>query len=132
MSFTVNEHSYKYGYNAKLLTKRQESAKNDIERAFEVLKQTWHVVKYATRLRDKDRIKRMVEACIILHNMIIEDQGRTICTYDPDDVVIPIEEFVPGTTEFLARVVEIHNSETSFNLREDVAKHLYQLNMNGY
>ncbi|KAL7618784.1 hypothetical protein Lser_V15G01150 [Lactuca serriola] len=153
MTFTVNGHAYKYGYylgdgiypdystlmkaysvprseKAKLFTKKQESARKDIERAFGVLKQTWHVVKYATRLWDKERIKRMVLACIIMHNMIIEDEGRAICTYDPNDVVVPIEEFVPGTNAFLERVVEIHNSETCFNLREDVAEHLYQHSMN--
>ena len=65
-----------------------------------------------------------------MHNMIIEDEGRAICTYDPNDVVVPIEEFVPGTNAFLERVVEIHNSETCFNLREDVAEHLYQHSMN--
>ncbi|XP_052625013.1 uncharacterized protein LOC111888271 [Lactuca sativa] len=153
MTFTVNGHAYKYGYylgdgiypdysalmkaysvprseKAKFFTRKQESARKDIERAFGVFKQTWHVVKYATRLWDKERIKRMVLACIIMHNMIIEDEGRAICTYDPNDVVVPIEEFVPGTNVFLERVVEIHNCETCFNLREDVAEHLYQHSMN--
>ena len=74
----------------------------------------------------------MVLACVIMHNMIIEDQGRAICTYDPDDVVIPLEEFVPGTNEFLSRVVEIYNNETYFDLRQDVADYLYELNMNKY
>ncbi|XP_023742259.1 uncharacterized protein LOC111890367 [Lactuca sativa] len=79
MTFIVNGHAYRYGYylgdgiypnystlmkaysvprseKAKLFTKKQESARKDIERAFEALKQTWHVVKYATRLWDKERI----------------------------------------------------------------------------
>nr|KAJ0185122.1 hypothetical protein LSAT_V11C900481320 [Lactuca sativa] len=105
-------------------------ARKAIKRAFGVLKQTWHVVKYGTRLWDKERIKRMVLACIIMHNMIIEDESRTICTYYLNDVVVPIEEFVPGTNAFLERVVEIHNSEMCLNLREDVAEHLYQRSMN--
>ncbi|XP_023764117.1 uncharacterized protein LOC111912603 [Lactuca sativa] len=153
MTFTVNGHAYKYGYylgdgiypdystlmkgysvprseKAKLFTKKQESTRKDIERAFGVLKQTWHVVKYATRLWDKEIIKRMVLACIIMHNMIIEDEGRAIYTYDPNDAVVPINEFVPRTNAFLKRVVEIHNSETCFNLREYVAEHLYQRIMN--
>lgn len=62
--------------------------------------------------------------------MIIENESGAICPYDPVDIVISIEEFVPGTTKFLAQVVDIHNSETYFNLREDVAEHLYQRNMN--
>ncbi|XP_023731872.1 uncharacterized protein LOC111879641 [Lactuca sativa] len=80
MMFMVKGHSYKYGYylcdeiypdystlmkvylvpqseKTKLFTKRQESAMKDIERAFGVFKQMWHVVKYATRLWDNDRIK---------------------------------------------------------------------------
>ena len=67
----------------------------------------------------------MALAYLILPNMIIEDQGRVICTYDPENVVIPLEEFVPETNEFLSLVVEIHKSETCFNLREHIADHLY-------
>ncbi|XP_052622715.1 uncharacterized protein LOC128127999 [Lactuca sativa] len=113
MTFTVNGHTYKYSYyigdgiypdystlmkaysvprseKEIFFTKKHESMRKDIERAFGVLKQTWHVVKYATRLWDKERIKRMVLACIIMHNMIIKDEGRAICTYDLNDVIVPI------------------------------------------
>lgn len=151
MSFMVNEHSYKYSYflcdgiyrdysifmkaysvprieNAKMFTKRQESTRSDIERTFGVIKHKWHVVKYVKWLWDIDRIERMRNMCIIMHNMIIKNKGRSICAYDPDDVVIPFEKFILGTTIFLAWVVDIHNSEIWVlkNRREDVDEHLYQ------
>lgn len=44
----------------------------------------------------------MVNACNIMYNTLIENEGRVIRLYDPDDVVIQIEVFVSGTTEFLA------------------------------
>lgn len=72
-----------------------------------------------------DTVKQMISACIIFYNMIIENEGKAISTYNPDDVVIPIKEFVPGTTKFLTRVVNIHNSKMCFNLQEDVTEHLY-------
>lgn len=85
-------------------------------------------MKYVKRLWDIDRIERMINTCIIMHIMIIKNKGRSICAYDPDDVVIPFEEFILVTTIFLAWVVDIHNSDTWVleNHREDVDKHLYQ------
>lgn len=62
-----------------------------------------------------------------MHNMIMEHEGRSICMYDTNDIANPIQEFIPRTTNFLERVIEIHNSETT----EDIAEHLYQNSKNG-
>lgn len=98
--------------------KKQESARKDIEKTFEVLKQKWKVVKYVIWLWDMDIIKWMINVCIIIHNMITENQGKAIWIYNLNDIVIPIEEFVSEMTKFLAWVVDIHNNETCFNLQE--------------
>ncbi|KAL4575939.1 hypothetical protein LXL04_012026 [Taraxacum kok-saghyz] len=45
-------------------------------------------------------------AFIIMHNMMVEAKGRSICTYDETESVESIEpkqQYVPGSTEFLAR-----------------------------
>ena len=61
----------------KLFAKYQESARKDVERAFDVLKfwfaitcgpsHNWHI----------DTMKNIILACIILHNMIVEDELDT-------------------------------------------------------
>ncbi|KAI3503237.1 hypothetical protein L1887_31676 [Cichorium endivia] len=149
MSFTVNGHQYKYGYylcdgiypdyapfvkayavprseKAKLFTRRQESARKDIERAFGVLKQKWHVIKHASRIHDAGRMKTIMYACIVMHNMIVEYKGRAICTYDEADAVHTEMQFIPGTPEYLQQVLDVQNSETCQYLREDLAEHVYQ------
>lgn len=101
MFFTVNGHSYKHSYylcdeiyhdhskfmktymaprteKTKLFTKRHESARNDIERGFRIFKQTWHLVKYVGRIWDIEKLKRIMCAYIITHNMIIKHEGEAI------------------------------------------------------
>ena len=153
MTFTVNGHEYKHGYylcdqiypnyatfvkaysvprteKAKKFTEGQESARKDVERAFGVLKQKWHVVKYASRLWKDDSMQTIMYACIILHNMMVEFKGRAICKYDENEVVDQGQYFIRGTIEFLTRIAEIENAETCRYLREDLAEHVYQNSMN--
>ncbi|KAJ9566890.1 hypothetical protein OSB04_002856 [Centaurea solstitialis] len=54
---------------------RQESARKDIERTFTTLKDKWHVVKYPARVWSRRKLKEIMYTCIILHNMIREDEG---------------------------------------------------------
>nr|XP_043633271.1 protein ALP1-like [Erigeron canadensis] len=56
----------------------QEAARKDIERVFGVLKGKWKILERPIRFYDLDKIGKVVEACCILHNMIIKDNGRAI------------------------------------------------------
>ena len=88
-------------------------------------------MKYAARIFDDQRITSIMYACIIMHNMMVEAKGRAICTYDETESVESIEpeqQYVPGSTEFLARVIAIQNANTCHNLREDLATHVYERN----
>ncbi|GKC60120.1 ALP1-like protein isoform X1 [Tanacetum coccineum] len=53
---------------------RQESARNDVERAFGVLQGRWGIIQQLARQYHVNRIRRIMYACIIRHNMILEDQ----------------------------------------------------------
>lgn len=55
-------------------TKRQESRRKDIERCFGMLQQRWHVLTIPCRFWRPESIDSMMKACIILHNMIINDE----------------------------------------------------------
>jgi len=41
--------------------------------------------------------------CIIFHNMILEDEGRKICTYDEDEVILEVQHLQVGREEYLER-----------------------------
>jgi hypothetical protein len=58
----------------KLHFARAESTRMDIEIAFGVLQARWAVVRGPAFVWDPDQISNIMTACIIFHNMIIEDE----------------------------------------------------------
>uniref|UniRef100_A0A0D3BKW9 Zinc finger GRF-type domain-containing protein n=1 Tax=Brassica oleracea var. oleracea TaxID=109376 RepID=A0A0D3BKW9_BRAOL len=57
-----------------LFSKTQEAVRKDVERAFGVLQARFPVVRNPSNLWDKHKIGNIMRACIILHNMIVEDE----------------------------------------------------------
>ncbi|XP_033146098.1 uncharacterized protein LOC117133616 [Brassica rapa] len=57
-----------------LFAKHQEFVRKDVERAFGVLQARFAVVRNPSNLWDKNKIGNIMRACIILHNMIVEDE----------------------------------------------------------
>ena len=59
--------------------------------------------------------------CIILHNMILEDEGNAICggDYEPYEIETQISE-----EERAANVREVRNSEKHHVLRADLTEHI--------
>ena len=55
--------------------KRQEAARKGVERAFGVLQARWVAMMGPIRLWYPDCIVDAMYACIIMHNMIIENEG---------------------------------------------------------
>ena len=55
----------------------QKSARKDVERAFGVLQARFATVRGAACLWDEETLASIIKACIIIHNMIIEDEGDT-------------------------------------------------------
>uniref|UniRef100_A0A0D3AQ37 DDE Tnp4 domain-containing protein n=1 Tax=Brassica oleracea var. oleracea TaxID=109376 RepID=A0A0D3AQ37_BRAOL len=60
----------------------QEAIRKDVERAFRILQARFAVVKNPSKLWDKDKIANIMRACIILHNMIVEDERSSFTQYD--------------------------------------------------
>jgi len=61
----------------KLFAKHQEGCWKDIERAFEVLQARFKIICEPTRLWDIVNLGIFMRSCIILHNMIVEDERDT-------------------------------------------------------
>ncbi|XP_009128533.2 putative nuclease HARBI1 [Brassica rapa] len=62
------------GPQAVLFAQRQEAVRKDVERAFGVLQARFAIVKNPALFWDKTKIGNIMRACIILHNMIVEDE----------------------------------------------------------
>ncbi|XP_071740654.1 protein ALP1-like [Rutidosis leptorrhynchoides] len=99
--FNVNGHHYDRGYylgdgiypdwtmlvkaphnpideHRKKFKRFQESARKDIERAFGVLQGRFAMLKTPTRSKDFNKIRRHMYACVVLHNMIQENNSFVI------------------------------------------------------
>ncbi|GJT65569.1 ALP1-like protein isoform X1 [Tanacetum coccineum] len=53
----------------------QESSRKDMERAFGVLQDPWGIIRQPARAYEINSLKRIMYCCIMLHNMILEDEG---------------------------------------------------------
>src|ERR1044072_6673009 len=62
------------GPKKQLFAKRQEGARKDVDRAFGVLQSRFAIVRGPSRFWHVDTMKSIMDACIILHNMIVEDE----------------------------------------------------------
>ncbi|XP_059639643.1 uncharacterized protein LOC132282019 [Cornus florida] len=58
----------------KLFAQRQEACRKDMEWAFGVLQIKWATMQGPVRYWEKDDLGLIMKTCIILHNMIIEDE----------------------------------------------------------
>uniref|UniRef100_A0A0D3A6Q7 DDE Tnp4 domain-containing protein n=1 Tax=Brassica oleracea var. oleracea TaxID=109376 RepID=A0A0D3A6Q7_BRAOL len=70
------------GEKKSLFAKNQEVVRKDVERAFKVLQVRFAIVKNPSKLWDKDKIANIMRACIILHNMIVEDERSSFTQFD--------------------------------------------------
>ncbi|XP_021980785.1 uncharacterized protein LOC110876935 [Helianthus annuus] len=76
----------------KKLAKFQEAARKEIKQCLGVLQQKWHIIECPSRAFTPKKLRCCMDACILIHNMIIEDEGRMICVYDENAVN---ENYVP-------------------------------------
>ncbi|XP_074321996.1 uncharacterized protein LOC141659144 [Apium graveolens] len=68
------------GEKRKLFSKYQEGQRKDVKRAFGVLQSRFAIIRGPARFWDKGDFARIMRACIILHNMIVEDERDTHAT----------------------------------------------------
>ena len=68
-----------------LFAQRQEAARKDVEWAFGVLQARWPIVKGPVRFWYKEVIADVIYACIILHNMIVEDEGTGVTDWGNEE-----------------------------------------------
>lgn len=65
-------------------------------------------------------MSEVMYTCIILHNMIHEDEGNALCEYNEIEIVPMTHAFEVGSDENLARRAIIHDVDTHHVLRRDL------------
>ncbi|KAI5329403.1 hypothetical protein L3X38_028800 [Prunus dulcis] len=63
----------------------QEGYRKDVERCFGILQARWAIIRGAARMLDEEVLRSIMMTCIILHNMIVEDEYD----YDAPEVFEP-------------------------------------------
>jgi hypothetical protein len=79
------DHTQTTSPKKKYFAKRQEGARKDVERAFEVLQSRFAIVRGPAKEWKHKEIGDVMKACVIMHNMIVEeeqDTGRQNYTYE--------------------------------------------------
>ncbi|XP_021821639.1 protein ALP1-like isoform X2 [Prunus avium] len=69
----------------KLFATYQEGYRKDVERCFGILQARWAIIRGAARMFDEEVLRSIMMTCIILHNMIVEDEYD----YNSEDVYEP-------------------------------------------
>lgn len=104
------------GRKKKLFAAKQEACRKDVERAFGVLQAKFAIVAGSSRYWKKEVLHDIMTACIIMHNMIIEDER---------DINAPVRDARPAPQatvematnentrfqEFLTRNLQIKNKK---------------------
>uniref|UniRef100_A0A0D3C2S7 DDE Tnp4 domain-containing protein n=1 Tax=Brassica oleracea var. oleracea TaxID=109376 RepID=A0A0D3C2S7_BRAOL len=86
--FSINGREYHLAYyltdgpKARLFAQHQEVVRKYVERAFGVLQARFAIVKNPALFWDKVKIGKIMRACIILHNMIVEDERDGYTQFD--------------------------------------------------
>ena len=103
----------------------QERARKDIERAFGVLKKRFAILAKPSLFTKKSTMMKVMFTCMILHNMILEDERHAICQYDENEIIPPPQPLPVASPEYLQRVQIVRSREIHGDLRRHLVDHLW-------
>ncbi|CAK8532768.1 unnamed protein product [Lathyrus sativus] len=117
----------------KLFAQHQEGEIKNIERAFRVLQSRFAITRNPLRSWHLNTLQRIMNTCIILHNMIVEDEcatygGNFDFSYDHfsnDATILPNNSNV-DFQEFLHRRFEIRDKQIHRHLQQDLIENIWQ------
>ncbi|KAE9047778.1 hypothetical protein PR003_g1472 [Phytophthora rubi] len=121
------------GNKRKRYATAQEAVRKDVERSFGVLQQRFRIIDLPCKLWKVDAMNDVMLACIILHNMIVEDEMQfSSLTHDylfEDNWVSPARTDAatesPVTTIANA-MCAIEDEELHYELKNDLIEHVWR------
>ncbi|CAK8531259.1 unnamed protein product [Lathyrus sativus] len=121
------------GEKRKLFAQQQESARKDVERAFGVLQARFVIVRGPARAWHVNTMKHIMLACIILHNMIVEDERDTYAgNFDYEHVNNNLSTTEvstgpdPNLTILFERIAHVHQRQNHRQLQADLVEHIWE------
>jgi hypothetical protein len=112
----------------KYFASKQESTKKDVEWAFGMLQSRFVIVRGPVQYWNKKTLANIMKACIIMHNMIIEDEGVMNLGFDHEREVNSFISVSHGKIPELHDLLQTHNRirdrGTSSQLQKDLIEHL--------
>ncbi|XP_047321075.1 uncharacterized protein LOC124925148 [Impatiens glandulifera] len=157
VNYYINGHNYNMGYyladgiyppwatfvksiplpmnqKTKHFTTAQESARKDVERAFGVLQARFVIVRGPARYFDRETLNKIMLACIIMHNMTVEDERELhpqpdIFEYEQISKSSPIPIISrTQTTELMNFIQSLHKIRDRVmhsQIQKDLVEHLW-------
>ncbi|XP_038697999.1 uncharacterized protein LOC119995557 [Tripterygium wilfordii] len=120
----------------QVFARTHESVRKDVERAFGVLQAKWGITKGPVRYYKTSELKKIMLTCIILHNMIIDDERHIDIDpwMPPSDEVVSVFDTIT-TPEVLAqyihsRMEQIRDDQINASLKMDLMAHIWSLHGN--
>ena len=115
------------GAKNSLFAQTQESVRKDVERVFGVLQARFAVVRNPSNLWDKNKISNIMRACLILHNMIVQDErnSNTLEEFQDDDFTYTVKKATrPGN--IITRRKEVRDPHIHQQLKQDLIEHIWE------
>ncbi|XP_057432526.1 uncharacterized protein LOC130725300 [Lotus japonicus] len=119
----------------KLFAQVQEGCRKDIERAFGVLQARFKIIREPARLWDIADLGIIMRSCIILHNMIVEDERDSYAQHWTDfeqseeggsSTPQPYStEVLPAFANHVRARSELRDSNVHHELQADLVKHIW-------
>jgi hypothetical protein len=119
----------------KLFAQYQEACRKDIERAFGVLQARFKIIREPARLWDIADLSIIMRSCIILHNMIVEDERDSYSQHWTDfeqseesgsSAPQPYStEVLPAFANHVRARSELRDKKVHHELQADLVKHIW-------
>ncbi|XP_062205643.1 uncharacterized protein LOC133907585 [Phragmites australis] len=109
----------------------QAALRKDVERAFGVLQARFAIVRGPARVWDQSTLHNIMTVCVIMHNMIIEDERGTASPVQVFDFMGEPTQVHRSGDEGVLHYVEttqaIRNRAVHCQLRADLVEHLWSI-----
>ncbi|XP_062169072.1 uncharacterized protein LOC133875089 [Alnus glutinosa] len=99
------------GNRRKHFAAAQESARKDVERAFEVLQTRFAIVRGPAQFFYPEMLKDIMIGCVILHNMIVEHEWNNNGAedFEYEQFNQPLETVTSGLTNDFKEFIQSHH-----------------------
>jgi hypothetical protein len=109
----------------------QEALRKDVERVFGVLQACFSIVSQPAQSWKKLNLHKVMKICVILHNMIVEDERESPEDFEfdhsPVPAIVPERSQSADFSAFVQNVLNIQDEVAHHQLRNNLIKHLWEL-----